>query len=108
MTTRKLPESLASIATSAHIVSILKEGRPVEPRLEHLHRCLLQSEMTSTGIFVAVIENPLLLFFRYTPSNDLVCTVFEHKWLLPIIGINFGEEVFLILCLPFSWDLPCR
>ena len=77
MTTRKLSESLASIATSAHIMSIFKEGRPVEPRLEHLHSCLMRSEMTTIGIFMVVAENPLLFFFRLTSPDDLVCIVFE-------------------------------
>ena len=70
MTARKLLEFLASIATSSHIVSILKEGRLVEPRLEHLHSCLLRSEMTSIGIFVPVTEDPLLFSFRHTPPNN--------------------------------------
>ena len=38
---RKLPKSLASVATLAHVVSILKEGRLVEPGLEYFHGGLL-------------------------------------------------------------------
>ena len=79
MMARKLPESLASIVTSTHLVSILKEGRPVEPRLDHLHNYLLRSEMTSKGIFVAVTEDPLLFSLRHTPPNDLVCPIFKKK-----------------------------
>ena len=79
MMARKLPESLALIATSTHLVSILKEGRLVEPRLEHLHNYLLRSEITSKGIFVAVTEDSLLFSLRHTPPNDLVYAVFKQK-----------------------------
>ena len=61
---RKLPESLASISTSVHSIRIFENGRPIKTGL--------QSKMTSTGIFVAVTENPLLFFFKHTPLNDLV------------------------------------
>ena len=44
---------------------------------------------------MAVAEDPLLFLFRHTPFDDLVGVVFEQKWLLPIIGMNFGKEVFL-------------
>ena len=54
-----------------------------------------------------VDEDPLLFLFRHTPSDDLVGTVFEQKWLLPIIGMDFGEEVFLVMCFPIDWDFPC-
>ena len=56
---------------------------------------------------MAVVENPLLFLFRYTPFDDLICTVFEQKCFLPIIGMNFGEELFLVLCFPINWDFPC-
>ena len=46
---------------------------------------------------MVVAEDPLLFLFRHTPSDDLVGIIFEHKWFLPIIGMNFGEEVFLFL-----------
>ena len=51
---------------------------------------------------MAVAEDPLLFLFRHTPSDDLIGTVFEQKWFLPIIGMNFGEEVFLVLCFPIN------
>ena len=73
---RKLPESLASIATSAHSIRIFEKGRQIKTGLQYLHISLLQSQMTSTGIFMAMTENPLLFSFRHTPSNDLVCTLF--------------------------------
>ena len=73
----KLPKSLASITTSAHSMSIFEEGRPLETLLQHLRSCLLRGKMTSIGIFMAVTENPLLFFFRHTPSNDLISIVFE-------------------------------
>ena len=101
MTTRKFPEPLASISTSLHIVGILKEGRPVESRLEHFHRCFLRSEMTTTDIFMEVAENPILFSFKHTSPDDFVCTVFEQKWFFPIIGMNLCEE------LPFNWNFPC-
>ena len=55
---------------------------------------------------MAVVEDPLLFLFKYTPSDDLVGTVFEQKWLLPIIGMNFSKELFLVLCFPINWDFP--
>ena len=45
---------------------------------------------------MAVAEDPLLFHFRHTHSDDLIGTIFEQKWFLPIIGMNFGEEVFLV------------
>ena len=106
ITARKLLKSLALIATLAHSISIFEKGRPIKTGLQYLHSSLLRSKMTSTGIFVAVTENPLLFSFTHTPPNALVCTVFERKWLLPKIRMNFSEEVFLIMCFPFIWDFP--
>ena len=53
---------------------------------------------------MAVAKDPIL--FRHTPSDNLVGVVFEQKLLLPIIGMNFGEEVFLVLCFLINWDFP--
>ena len=55
---------------------------------------------------MAVVEDPLLFLFKHTPYDYLVGIIFEQKWFLLIIGMNFGEEVFLVLCFPINWDLP--
>ena len=51
---------------------------------------------------MVVTENSLLLFYEHTLSNDLICIIFEEERLLPIIGVNFCEEIFLVLCLSVS------
>ena len=51
---------------------------------------------------MALAEDPLLFLFRRTPSDDLVGALFEQKWLIPIIGMNFVQEVFLVMCFPIN------
>ena len=55
--------------------------------------------MTSTCIFMAMTEDPLLLFFRDTLPYDLICTILEKERLLPIIGMDLSKEM------PLSWAL---
>ena len=63
--------------------------------------------MTSTGTLMAVTENSLLLFYEHTPSDNLISAIFEQERLLPIIGMNLLKEIFIVLCLPVSWDFSC-
>ena len=107
MTARQLPESLASITHSAHLVCFLKQGGPVETRLQHLHCCFLRSKVTTTGTLVVVAQNPLLFFLRHTFPDYLICTVFEQEGLFPIIGVDFRKEILHILFFPIRWDFSC-
>ena len=107
MTARQLPESLASITHSAHLVCFLNLGRPVETRLQDLDCCFLGSKVTTTGILVAVAQNPLLFLPRHTLPDYLIGTVFEQEGLFPIIGMDLRKEILHILFFPFSWDFSC-
>ena len=107
MTARQFPESLASITHTSHLVCFFKQGRPVETRLQHLYCCLLGSKVTTTGILVAVAQNSLLFFLRYTLPDYMICTVFKQEGLFPIIGVDLRKEILPIPFFPIRWDFSC-
>ena len=72
----------------------------MKSRLEHLSSSFLGSKVASTGILMAVTEDSWLLYFRHTPSDYLVSTVFIQEWFLPIIGSEFLQR--RISCLVLS------
>ena len=81
----------------------------MKSRLEHFPSSFLRSKVASTGILMAVTEDSWLLYFRHTPSDYLVSTVFVQEWFLPIIGVNFCKEEFLVLFFPprgVQWAVP--
>ena len=50
--------------------------------------------MTSTFILMAVIEYPLLFFFRHIFYDYVISTIFVQEGLFPIIGVNFTKKNF--------------
>ena len=107
MTARQLSKSLASLTHTAHLVCFLEQVRLVKTRLQHLHRCLLGSKMTTTSTLMAGARNSLLLLLRHTLPDYLICTVFEQEGLFPIIGMDLSKEILPIMFFPFSWDFSC-
>ena len=104
---RQLPKSLASITHTTHLVCFLEQGRPIETRLQHLHRCLLGRKVTTTNTLMAVAQNSLMFLLRHTLPDYLICTVFEQEGLFPIIGMDLIKEILLILFFPLRWDFSC-
>ena len=98
---RNLPQPLAFVAFPEH--GIFEKRRPMESRLQHLPCSFLESKMASTCILMAVADYFLLLYFRHTPPDYLVSIVFVQEGFFPIIGVNFWEEEFRILCFPICW-----
>ena len=100
MTTRNFPQPLAFVAFPTHGMGILEKRGPVESRLQHLPGNFLGSKMASTCILMVVADYSLLLCFRHTPPDYLISIVFVQEGFFPIIGVNFCEEEFLVLCFP--------
>ena len=71
------PKPLASIITLAYGVGIFEKWWPTDTQLQRPHGCLLRSKVASTCIFMAMTENPLLLFFRNTFPYYLIDTILE-------------------------------
>ena len=103
VTARNIPQPLAFVAFPAHGMGILKKRGLVESRLQHLLGSFLGSKMASTCILMAVAEYSLLLCFRHTPLDYLISIVFVQEGFFPIIGVNFCEEEFLVLCFRIYW-----
>ena len=70
--TCQLPKPLASITTLAYGVGIFEKWWTTKTRLQHPHGYLLRRKVASTCIFMAMTEDPLLLFFRNTLPYYLI------------------------------------
>ena len=100
---RNLPQPLAFVAFPAHGMGILEKREPVESRLEHLPSSFLGSKMASTRILMVLAEYSLFLCLWHTPSDYLINTVFVQEGFFTIVGVNFCEEEFLVLCFRICW-----
>src|ERR1041385_1230196 len=57
----------------------------------------LTGVMSSIGTIVTLLENVLLLVFRYASSHDPVWTFFEKMWVIPKVMPQMMEELLPLL-----------
>ena len=86
-------------------MSILKEGRPIESIFKHFCSSLFTREVTPTCKSMAKIQDVVMLSFRDTSPNDIVCTNSEEIWVLSNVVLVLREKSFSLLFGLAMWHL---